>query len=79
MTIETLNQWAIWFAERPLALLALIVWLLVWKGVALWKAAQLSQKWWFGIMLVVNTLGILEIIYIFFVANKYDVEVVERG
>lgn len=78
MTVETFNIWANWFADHPLALLALIVWLLVWKGVALWKAAGLRQKYWFIIMLMVNTLGILEIIYIFLVASKYEVEVVEK-
>jgi len=50
--------------------LALImVWVLPWKGYALWSAAQLKHKWWFIILLVVNTLAILDIIYIFFVAK----------
>ncbi len=47
----------------------LIVWTLVWKGLALYKAARAGDKWWFIIMLVVNTAGILELIYYFFV-NK---------
>ena len=42
----------------------LIIWSLIWKGIALWKAARNSQKAWFVIMLIVNTAGILEIIYI---------------
>jgi len=42
-----------------------IVWSLVWKGLALWKSARKSQSIWFVILLVVNTLGILEILYIF--------------
>lgn len=41
------------------------VWSLVWKGLALWRAAKRSDKWWFFIFLIVNTLGILEIIYLF--------------
>ncbi len=40
------------------------LWSLVWKGLALWKSAQKGDKIWFVIMLVVNTLGILEIIYL---------------
>ena len=52
----------------------LMVWSLIWKGIALWKAARLSHKWWFIIMLVANTAGVLEIIYIYFVARKYTVE-----
>ncbi len=53
------------------------LWTLPWKGVALWKAARLSHKRWFVILLVVNTLALLEIFYIFFVARKYTVETVE--
>ena len=78
MTMETIQIWATWFNERPLALLALIAWVLVWKGLALWKAAGLRQKWWFLALLVLNTLGILEIIYIFLIARKYEVEVIEE-
>lgn len=47
----------------------LIIWTIVWKGLALYKAARAGDKWWFIIMLVVNTAGILEMIYYFFV-NK---------
>lgn len=46
-----------------------ILWAIVWKGLALWHSARRGQYWWFGIMLVVNTFGILEIIYLFFVAK----------
>ena len=48
----------------PLLLLVL-VWSIFWKGLALWHSAQRGQPWWFVVMLVVNTLGILEIIYLF--------------
>ena len=44
------------------------------KGFALWYSSRLSQKWWFIILFLTNTLGILDIIYIFFVARKYKVE-----
>lgn len=50
------------------ALLPLLViialWTIVLKGYALWYAARGSQKWWFIVLLAVNTLGILEIIYL---------------
>lgn len=62
----------------PLWIIVLIVlWSLPWKGMALWKAAQLSQKKWFIALLLLNTFGILDIIYIHFVAKKYTVETVE--
>lgn len=43
----------------------LILWSLFWKGLALWHAGRRGQPWWFVILLIVNTLGILEIIYLF--------------
>jgi hypothetical protein len=46
-------------------LLFLVLWSLFWKGLALWHAGRRGQPWWFAIMLVVNTVGILEIIYLF--------------
>ena len=52
----------------PIIIIA-ILWSVVWKGLALWHAARRGQYWWFLILLVVNTLGILEIIYLFFVAK----------
>ena len=48
---------------RGLLLLA-ILWTLPWKGVALWKAARNYQKGWYVAMLIIQTLGILEILYI---------------
>lgn len=43
----------------------LVVWELVWKGIALWKAAREGQKIWFIAVLILNTAGILPILYIF--------------
>ncbi len=42
------------------------IWSLTWKGFALWISARESKKWWFIPILLLNTAGILEIIYIFF-------------
>ncbi len=56
-----------------------VVWTLIWKGLALWRSASLRQKGWFVAMLIVNTLGILEIIYIFLISRKYKVEIVEEN
>ncbi len=65
------NEWMLPFwlgALLPFALL-FVAWSVLWKGLALWHAARRGQYWWFMILLVVNTLGILEIIYLFFVAK----------
>jgi len=43
----------------------LIVWIFVWKLIALWKSARAHHVAWFIVLGLVNTLGILEILYIF--------------
>lgn len=43
----------------------LVLWSIVWKGLALWHSAGRKQGWWFIALLVVNTMGILEIFYLF--------------
>ena len=48
----------------------LVLWSLPWKGVALWKSARAHQKIWFIVLLLVNTLAILEILYIFVFSKK---------
>jgi hypothetical protein len=42
-----------------------VIWTLPWKGLALWRAARRGEQWWFICLLVINTLAILEILYIF--------------
>ncbi|MBU1132109.1 hypothetical protein KKC32_02575 [Patescibacteria group bacterium] len=46
-------------------LILLALWTMPWKGVALWKAARRKDKWWFIAIFLINTLAILEILYIF--------------
>ena len=48
-------------------LLFLLLWSLFWKGCALWQAARRGSSWWFVILIIVNTIGILEIIYLFLI------------
>jgi hypothetical protein len=64
---EGINQFVLnnWWV-----LLLVIVWSAVWKGWALWKAGQLKDGVWFVALLVINTLGILEIAYIFFFSRR---------
>jgi len=56
--------------ENLWVLLLITLWVLPWKGYALWSASKLSHKWWFIALLVTNTVAILDIFYIFFVAKK---------
>lgn len=47
-------------------IVALVVWSLIWKGIGLWYAARNYQKGWYIAILILNTAGILEIIYLLF-------------
>lgn len=51
-------------------LLLITLWTIPWKGVALWKSAHNKQMGWFIALLILNTLAILEIIYIFYFSKK---------
>lgn len=51
-------------------LYVLYIWSLFWKGIALWRAAHYKQRNWFIVILVLNTVGILELIYLFRFSKK---------
>ena len=41
------------------------------KGFALWHAAKRGEKWWFVALLLINTMGILELVYLIFFAKVW--------
>ena len=49
-----------------------VVWEMAWKGVALWRAGRNAHLVWFIVMFIVNTLGILPIIYVFAFSRKKE-------
>lgn len=49
--------------------IVLALWSVVWKGFALWRSAKRGEKLWFVVFLVVNTAGILELIYLFVISG----------
>lgn len=51
------TQQAAWIA-------VLVIWDIIWKGIGLWRSAQNGDKAWFVAMLIVNSVGILPIIYL---------------
>ena len=58
--------------ENTTLLLLISLWVLPWKGVALWKASKNVQKKWFIVMFLLNTLAILEIVYIFYFSRRRE-------
>ncbi|MCX6704526.1 MAG: DUF5652 family protein [Candidatus Woesebacteria bacterium] len=51
-------------------LIPVAIWSVFWMGWALWRAAKDNSKVWFVILLLVHTMGILDIIYIFLISKK---------
>lgn len=47
-----------------------VAWSLFWKGLALWRAVKNQSKVWFVVLMIVNTMGILEILYLFVFGRK---------
>jgi len=54
----------------PIGLYLVFIWSILWKGLALWRSAQNNQKQWFIAILILNTVGILEIVYLFGFSKK---------
>ena len=42
----------------------LALWDMVWKGLALWRAARRKEQWWFLALFLINSIGILPIAYL---------------
>lgn len=51
-------------------LIVLIIWEMIWKGIALWKSGRNNQIAWFIVILLINSIGILPILYILFFQKK---------
>ena len=50
--------------------LVLIVWSLYWKAKALWRAARGGDKAWFIALILIQSLGILDILYLYVFSKK---------
>lgn len=61
------------FANQKIFYILFLIWSFFWKGWSLWKAANRRHLVWFILLLVLNTLGILEIAYIFYL-NRWDLD-----
>ena len=78
MDINTFPQFVSWFftSGNPAPnisiwlFILIVAWSLGWKGAALWKAARNNQLYWFTALVLLNTVGILEILYIYVFSQK---------
>ena len=66
-------------ADGRAVLVAALAWSLAWKGASLWRAARNGSKPWFATLLLSNTLGVLDAIYVFGVdRRRVDEALAER-
>lgn len=56
---------------NPVIMYPLLIWSIFWKGLALWRSARMKHKGWFIALLVINTVGIFEIIYLAATRERY--------
>ncbi len=56
--------------EPTWTMFLLLIWTITIKGIALWKASKNNSKYWFIVLLIINTFGILELLYIFIISKN---------
>jgi len=78
--MSSFGYWTGFYGPAGAFMLAVaVLWSLFWKGLALWHAARRNDLWWFVAILLINTLGLLEIIYLFGFAKLKPSELLSRG
>lgn len=70
-TDPTSTEDAIFFV----VIIVLALWDIAWKGFALWRAARNNQFRWFIALLIINSIGILPIVYLKFFQKKKSSEI----
>ncbi len=53
-----------------LIIILVTIWDVVWKAIAMWRAAKRDSKTWFVILMIVNSVGVLPILYLIFTRRK---------
>ncbi len=61
--------------QNNIFLMILVIWEIVWKGLALWFASKNNQKIWYVAILLINSIGIIPLVYlVFFRKDKKLIE-----
>lgn len=61
---------------KIIVIVLMLSWLLFWKGYSAWTAARNGHKKWFIALVILNTLSILDIFYVFYVAHKKPEDII---
>lgn len=70
--MEYLNDIAAQLGVSLWLLVVIFVWSSVWKFLALWKSARKGNVVWFVVFALVNTIGILDILYIYIFSERTE-------
>lgn len=65
--VSYLNYWSGgrgWYTGFVGWTLLLVILDSILRGIALWRSARMGQKWWFVALLVINSAGILPVVYL---------------
>jgi len=73
-----MDELTLFLLDNPWIIFLITLWTLPWKALALWRASKNNHKKWFIALLVLNTLAIVEIIYIFFFSKLKKTELQEN-
>jgi|TARA_Y100000310_G_C20208300_1_gene590100 methionyl-tRNA synthetase len=63
----------------PTVFYFLVFWEAIWKGIGLWKCGRNKQLSWFIAIFVLNTAGILPIIYLLFFRKDKAISYDRKG
>lgn len=73
--MNEIEQFILGLGDTQLAVLIggvvlLALWDLAWKAVAMWEAAKERDKLWFALLLLINSIGIVPILYLWYRGKK---------
>ncbi len=60
-------------------IIPVVIWSLFWKALALWHAARRGSGVWFIVLLLVNTVGILDIVYLIMIGKLKTSELFKQS
>lgn len=56
-----------WLSDHQFVFILFLLWTVFWGGIALWHSVKRGHMGWFFVFIIFHTIGVLEIIYLFWV------------
>jgi len=71
-TSSQFSEYMLYLEKHPATFMLVILWIALWKGIALWRSARNNQIGWFTGLLILQFFGLPEIIYVFFFSKTTE-------